>query len=109
MAQGEFRQAWGILSRRPDSEHEQALIRAIITALLFFYLNWSMSRDGRMDHEEVILLWVGGLYHLFYLAIFGSITVGLPEKSSFRRGLGLVGDMCLTAYGIRVVGDMAGH
>src|SRR5512135_25526 len=108
MAQGEFRQAWGILSRRPDSEHEQALIRAIITALLFFYLNWSMSRDGRMDHEEVILLWVCGLYHLFSLGIFGSITVGPPEKSSFRRGLGLVGDLCLTAYGISVVGDMAG-
>ena len=108
MAQGEFRQAWGILSRRPDSEHEQALIRAIITALLFFYLNWSMSRDGRLEHGEVTLLWICGLYHLFSLGIFGSITVGPPEKSTFRRGLGLVGDLCLTAYGISVVGDMAG-
>jgi two-component system, sensor histidine kinase RpfC len=108
MAQGEFRQAWGLFSRRPDSEHEQALIRAIITALLFFYLYWSMSRDGGLDHGEITLLWICGLYHLFSLGIFGSITVGPPEKSTYRRGLGLVGDLCLTSYGISVVGDMAG-
>lgn len=108
LAQGQVRQAWEILSRRPDSEHEQALIRAIITAFLFFYLYWSMSRDGRLDPEEVTLLWICGLYHLFSLGLFVSITIGPVEKSTFRRYLGLVGDLCLTAYGISVVGDMAG-
>jgi two-component system, sensor histidine kinase RpfC len=108
LVQGQFRQAWEILSRRPDSEHEQALIRAVITALLFFYLYWSMSRDGRLDPGEVSLLWICGFYHLFSLGLFASITIGPAEKSTFRRGLGLVGDLCLTAYGISVVGDMAG-
>jgi len=107
LAQGEFRQAWEILSRRPDSEHEQALIRSAITAILFFYLYWSMSRDGRFDPGEATLLRICGLYHLFSLGLFVSITLR-SGKSTFRRCLGLVGDLCLTAYGISVVGDMAG-
>ena len=108
LIQGQFRQAWEILSRRPDSEHEQALIRAAITALLFFYLNWSLSRDGRLGSGEVTLLWVCGLYHLASLGLFLAITLGPAEKSPIRRCLGMVGDLCLTAYGISVVGDMAG-
>jgi two-component system sensor histidine kinase RpfC len=108
LVRGQVRQAWENLSRRPDSEHEQALIRAIITAFLFFYLYWSMSRDGRLDLEEVTLLWICGFYHLFSLGLFVSITAGPAVPSEFRRCLGLVGDLCLTSYGISVVGDMAG-
>ena len=70
LVQGQFRQAREILSRRPDSEHEQALIRSAITAILFFYLYWSMSRDGRFDPGEATLLWICGLYHLFSLGLF---------------------------------------
>ena len=43
---GRFRTAWGHLSRRPDSEHEQALIRVVITAAMFCYLYWGSYRDG---------------------------------------------------------------
>jgi two-component system sensor histidine kinase RpfC len=108
LLQGQFRQAREILSRRPDSEHEQALIRAVITALVFFYLYWSSSLDGRLDPGEVIVLWICGIYHLFSLVLFVSITVGPAGKSRFRRSLGMAGDLCLSAYGISVVGDMAG-
>jgi len=108
LVRGQIRQAWEILSHRPDSEHEQALIRAVITALLFIYLNWSLSRDGRLDPEEFTLLWICGLYHLFSLGLFLAITLSPAGKSTFRRCLGLVGDLCLTGYGISVVGDMAG-
>ncbi|MBE0607243.1 MAG: hybrid sensor histidine kinase/response regulator, partial [Deltaproteobacteria bacterium] len=105
---GQVRQAWEHLSRRPDSEHEQALLRAGITALLFFYLNWSMSRDGHVDPGEVNVLWVCGLYHLLSLGLFVSVTVGPTEKSPYRRALGMLGDLCLSGYGISMVGDMAG-
>jgi two-component system sensor histidine kinase RpfC len=108
LVQGRVRQAWEILSRRPDSEHEQALVRVIITALLFFYLYWSMSSDGRWDYGEVWLLRICGLYHLFSLGLFVSITMAPSEKSKFRRCMGLVGDLCLTSYGISVVGDLGG-
>ena len=108
LAQGQFRQAREILSRRPDSEHEQALIRVVITALLFFYLYLSLSRDGYVDPGEVSVIWVCGLYHIFSLGLFVSITLGPAEKSVFRRCLGLAGDLCLAAYGISMVGDTAG-
>ena len=106
--QGEVRQAWELLSRRPDSEHEQALIRAVITGMLFVYLPWSMSRDGGLDPGEVRLLWICGFYFLFSLGLFVSITFGPAGESTFRRCLGLVGDLCLTAYGISVAGEVAG-
>jgi two-component system sensor histidine kinase RpfC len=108
LAQGRFRQAWEILSRRPDSEHEQALIRAVITAILFFYLNWSMSRDGRLDRGETLLLWICALYHLFSVGLFVRITFAPITTSRFRRSLGMVGDLVLTSYGISVAGDVAG-
>jgi two-component system sensor histidine kinase RpfC len=107
LAQGQFRQAWEILSRRPDSEHEQALIRTVITALLFFYLYWSMSRDGRLDPLEYRLLGVCALYHLCSLALFLLITIN-PVKSPTRRIIGMVGDLCLTSYGISIAGDVSG-
>jgi len=108
LVRGQFRGAWEILSRRPDSEHEQALFRALITVLIFFYLCWSSSIDGRIDQGEVSVLWISGLYHLFSLGLFASITIGPAGKSRFRRCLGMAGDLCLPAYGISVVGDMAG-
>ncbi len=107
LAHGEFRQAWEILSRRPDSEHEQALIRAVITALLFFYLYWSMSRDGGLDPLEYLLLWVCALYHLCSLVLFLLVTFD-PVKSPIRRYIGMAGDLCLTSYGISIAGDVSG-
>lgn len=108
LVRGQVRQAWENLSRRPDSEHEQALIRAVITALLFFYLYWSMSRDEYLDPGEVLLLWICALYHLFSVALFVRITFAPIATSLFRRSLGMVGDLVLTSYGISVAGDVAG-
>jgi two-component system sensor histidine kinase RpfC len=107
LVRGQFRHAWEILSRRPDSEHEQALIRAVITALLFFYLYWSMSGDGPLDALEYRLLWVCALYHLCSLGLFLLITID-PVKSPARRFIGMVGDLCLTSYGISIAGDVSG-
>jgi len=107
LVQGQFRRGWEILSRRPDSEHEQALIRSVITALLFFYLYWSMSSDGNLDPGEVNLLWVCVLYHLCSLGLFLLITID-PVKSPTRRFIGMIGDLCLTSYGISIAGDVSG-
>ena len=108
LVRGQFRQAWEILSRRPDSEHEQALIRAVITALLFFYLFWSLPKDGRLESGEVLLLWICALYHLFSVGLFVRITLAPVAMSRFRRYLGMLGDLVLTSFGISVAGDVAG-
>jgi len=104
VAMGKFRTGWEHLSRRPDSEHEQALIRVVLTALIFVYLYWNLGRDGHIDPAEVRLLWVCALYHIVSIGLFTMITVD-PGVSPSRRVIGIVGDLCLTSYGISVVGD----
>jgi two-component system sensor histidine kinase RpfC len=99
-----LRTAWQHLARRPDSEHEQALIRMVLTAVIFFYLYWSMHRDGSVAREEWILLWTCGLYHLVSVGLFLFI-VRDSNASPFRRYLGAVGDLGLTSFGISLVGE----
>jgi len=105
LIQGQFRQAWEILSRRPDSEHEQALIRVILTTATFVYLGtyWIRSLGRQPTPEELRLFWVSAIYPLFSLALFLRITF-VPGVSPFRRVLGILGDLCLAGYGISVVG-----
>ncbi len=108
LAQGQFRQAWGILSRRPDSEHEQALIRIVLTTLTFIYLRtyWIGSLGRELTPEEWHLFLTSFFYPIFSLALFLLITIA-PGVSPFRRIVGIFGDLCLAAYGISVV-DHAG-
>jgi two-component system, sensor histidine kinase RpfC len=105
LAKGQFRQAWEILSHRPDSEHEQALIRVILTIATFIYLShyWIKSLGRPLTPEEMRLFWVSGIYPVFSIALFLQITVS-RGISPFRRLLGIIGDLCLAAYGISVVG-----
>ncbi|MEK6696919.1 MAG: ATP-binding protein, partial [Candidatus Deferrimicrobiota bacterium] len=105
LGQGQFRQAWEILSRRPDSEHEQALIRVVLTTATFIYLRtyWIESLGRHLTPEESRLFWTSAIYPLFSFALFLLITVA-PGVSPPRRVLGIIGDLCLAAYGISVVG-----
>ena len=105
LAQGQFQQAWGILSRRPDSEHEQALIRIVLATITFIYLRtyWIGSLGRELTPEEWRLFLTSVIYPIFSLALFLLITIA-PGISPFRRVVGIAGDLCLAAYGISVVG-----
>jgi len=105
LAQGQFRQAWEILSRRPDSEHEQALIRVVITTIIFIYLRtyWIESLGRHLTSEESRLFWTSAIYPVFSFILFFLITVS-PGISPPRRVIGIIGDLCLAAYGFCVVG-----
>ena len=105
LVQGQFRHAWEILSRRQDSEHEQALIRVILTTATFIYLRtyWIESLGRHPTPEETRLFWTSAIYPLFSFALFFLVTVA-PGVSPFRRVVGIIGDLCLAAYGISVVG-----
>ncbi|TRZ96884.1 MAG: sensor histidine kinase [Deltaproteobacteria bacterium] len=109
VVRGELRQAWGILSRRPDSEHEQALIRVVLTTITYIYLRvyWVGSLGGQLTPEESRLFWISAIYPLFSFALFLRITFA-QRVSPFRRLLGIFGDLCLAAYGISVVGHAGG-
>ena len=101
---GRFRKAWEYLSRRPDSEHEQALIRVVLTAVVFCYLYWSMNRDGIVDRADIALLGLCGLYHIAGIVLF-LLIVRDPGISPVRRYLAAAGDLGLTSVGISLVGE----
>ena len=103
LVRGQFRQAREILSRRPDSEHEQALVRIVLASVASSYLTWSLYRDGHLDVQESRLLWMCGLYVLFSVVLFVFVTFD-PKVSPVRRCLGIVGDLSTTSIGIAVAG-----
>jgi len=106
LVQGQFRQAWEFLSRRPDSEHEQALVRVALSTATFVYLQayWIGSLGRHPSPGELHLYRVAAIYPIFSFALFLRITFA-SGISPFRRFLGIIGDLCLAAYGISVVGS----
>ena len=103
LVQGQFREARNILSRRPDSEHEQALVRIVLASFASVYLFWSVHQDGHLDVLEGRLLWMCGLYVLFSVGLFIFITIDF-KVSPIRRCLGIVGDLSTTSIGIAAAG-----
>ena len=87
--------ARGQLRGRPDSEHQQALIRVIIMGLVFLYFSTTALRG-------VTLL--AGTYLAISIAIFIWILLS-PAKNMPRRLLGMIGDMAGASYGLSLGGE----
>jgi len=104
LVRGGVTEAWEELSRRPDSEHEQALIRVLLLGAVCGYMSWVLPRDGLLDRPETIALWICYLYEIFSIGLFFVVTRS-AGPSPFRRCLGAVGDLGLTSYGIYLVGE----
>jgi two-component system sensor histidine kinase RpfC len=107
LSNGRFRAAWGLLARRPDSEHEQALIRIVITFLVFVYLYWHRHNFGSADSVETELLWLCGAYHVFSVGLFARITID-TRVSHLRRITVILGDLGLSSYAIARLMDGGG-
>ena len=99
MAQGHVRQAWATLSRRPDTEHEQSLIRAAIITIVFVYFYVGFSQDGVFNPVETQLLFLCISYWMLSVALFAAILAN-PEVSHERRIIGIFGDLLLSCYAI---------
>lgn len=82
------------LHGRPDSEHEQALIRVIIMSLIFLFF----SSSGL---PSVALL--AGSY-LTVSCIFMLWILISPAKNVPRRVLGMIGDMAGASFGLILAG-----
>ena len=80
------------LAGRPDTEHEQALIRVLVGFALGLYLLPAiLARPG----EPHILVWLA--YSLFSAALLGAI-IARPGISSLRRTLGAALDAATTTW-----------
>src|SRR5258707_12061612 len=70
------------LAARPDTEHEQALVRVAVGFVLGLYLLPEITRRPGEQHN---LVW--GLYSLVALALFVAVVIW-PKASSVRRTIG---------------------
>jgi len=83
------------LAARPDTEHEQAIVRLVVGALVFLYL---LPGATIADLEATIM----GTYLAVAVLIFGHILAA-PGESPARRVLAAVADIG-TLTGIMVIG-----
>jgi two-component system sensor histidine kinase RpfC len=87
----------GRLRGRPDSEHEQALIRVVIMSLIFLYF---------FTTGLVPVALLAGSYLAVSAILFTWILIS-PAKNVTRRVLGVVGDMAGASFGLALA-DGAG-
>jgi two-component system sensor histidine kinase RpfC len=84
------------LAARPDSEHEQAMVRLAIGVLLGIYLLPEVLERSAAEPTELhFLVWFGFL--VSSLAIFGAI-VAFPAANPVRRVLGAVLDAATLSW-----------
>jgi two-component system, sensor histidine kinase RpfC len=84
------------LAARPDTEHEQALVRVVLGLVLGLYLLPEiLARYAGGLPEPHILIWIGFLF--FSVVIFGAILVS-PGVSPVRRVAGIVLDTATVSW-----------
>ncbi len=92
------------LQGRPDSEHEQAIIRCVISFFVLAYLftfplkNPLEGSGMAINAREAILLFL-----LFSILVLADIIIH-PAARPFRRYLGICGDLGTTAYIMAISG-----
>ena len=84
------------LKDRPDTEHEQALVRLVIAVVLGAYLLVPhATRESTGEALQSLLVF--GAWALMALAIFCAILVH-PGMSPVRRTIGAIGDCAAISY-----------
>jgi len=86
------------LRNRPDTEHEQALVRLAVGAVFFLYLLPEALRgglDAEIEAASLLLPMFG--FMVLAAAIFASIVLS-PGASPVRRVVGAVVDSAATSY-----------
>ena len=89
------------LAARPDTEHEQALVRIIITILLVLYL-----LPGATGVARELLFFVGGTHFALSVLVFTNI-LNSTERSPARRVLAMVGDFATVTCYMVMFGERA--
>ncbi|MDH3258517.1 MAG: ATP-binding protein [Deltaproteobacteria bacterium] len=95
------------LSNRPDSEHEQALIRVILVFVGLLYLLYYIRKDGVIVWNELLAIEIAGFYLAFSILLFARIIIGTAKASPVRRITGMVGDIGVTTVVMYLTGKDA--
>jgi two-component system sensor histidine kinase RpfC len=89
------------LHARADSEHEQAIIRILIVAIVLIYLYLSHGPDGG---GQPTIVWFLGLDVIFSALLFCHILV-LPSTNRLRRAIGMVNDSAAATVVMFLTGE----
>ncbi len=81
------------LSKRADTEHEQALIRVVIVFVALLYLLYYTRKDGLIEKNELFAVIYVGFYLAFSILLFVNIIIRPEKISPVRRIVGMVGDI----------------
>ncbi|MCB2012373.1 MAG: response regulator [Geminicoccaceae bacterium] len=103
---GLFARLAGRLRQREDSEHEQAIIRAVFIGWMFIYMMLYPHAPDRADkiiHDSILVFATSGIV---VVAIFLDI-VFRPQKNVPRRLIGLAHDLIGGAAAMIVGGEAA--
>ena len=93
------------LSNRPDSEHQQAIIRLVMLAVIGAYLQGVVTgRPGIAQPLRLSMMFLA-VEFLVALAILGWI-VARPGMSAPRRVLGMIADYSLMGVGMVLLGEL---
>jgi two-component system sensor histidine kinase RpfC len=101
--------AWGGLKRRlanrPDSEHEQAILRVIIVGLVFAYFVYSAHDSPSQGTEALSGVLISGAALTFASILFASVVIW-PGRVISRRLLGMLADLGATSYCMYMAGEV---
>ena len=91
------------LRRRPDSEHEQALVRIAIVLVVtaYFFSPWFKAFSAETAHLAAI---IAVSYITFSFVLLAAVLFG-PPASPIRRLMGLLGDLTVTSVLMGMVGE----
>jgi diguanylate cyclase (GGDEF)-like protein len=90
------------MRRRPDSEHNQALLRAVIVTVLLLQTAWVAAREP----ERAARLWAINVSSVAFSILLLARIVRRPEASPPRRVLGAVHDNVAIATWLFLSGPM---
>jgi two-component system sensor histidine kinase RpfC len=92
------------LRNRPDSEHEQALIRIIaVLCVLVYLLIFRQESAGTVSNSALTVVF--GSLLVFSVALLVAILYQ-PAKSPLRRIIGMLTDLGMTTYWLSVTGEL---
>lgn len=92
------------LRARADSEHEQALIRILIAAIVWVYLWLTYTPTAPNGHHQYLILWFLGLDVVFCAALFGHI-LRYPAVNRLRRVVGMINDAGMSTLVMFLTGE----
>jgi len=92
------------LQTRADSEHEQALIRILIAAIVWVYLRVTYSPAAPNGHHQYLILWLLGVDVVFCAILFGHI-LRYPPVNRLRRLVGMVNDAGMSTLVMFLTGE----